>query len=56
LFDFYNEISRRVIQDVTNAGGSLSIERKPFSGKNQTLRLYKVYISPAKYASSALIE
>jgi len=25
---------------------SLSIERNPFSAKNQTLRSYKVFISP----------
>jgi len=27
---------------------TLSIERNPFSAKNQTLRSYRVYISPTK--------
>jgi len=35
---------------------SLSIEGKPFPAKNQTLRFYRVYISPTKQASSALIQ
>jgi len=33
-----------------------SIERNPFSAQNQTLRSYRVYISPTKEASSALIQ
>ena len=32
------------------------MERNPFSAKNQTLRSYRVYISPTKWASSALIQ
>jgi len=32
----------------------LLIERNPFSAQNQTLRSYRVYISPTKQASSAL--
>jgi len=35
---------------------SLIIERKPFPVKNQTLRSHRVYISPTKLASSALIQ
>jgi len=31
------------------------MERNPFSAKNQTLRSYRIYISPTK-ASSALIQ
>jgi len=34
----------------------LSIERNPFSAKNQTLRSYRVYILSTKYASSAHIQ
>jgi len=29
-------------------GRTLSMERNPFSAKNQTLRSYRVYISPTK--------
>jgi len=32
----------------------LSIEKNPFPAKNQTLRCYRVNISPTKVASSAL--
>jgi len=32
------------------------MERNPFSAQNQTLRSYRVYISPTKQASSALIQ
>jgi len=32
------------------------MERNPFSAKNQTLRSYRVNISPTKKASSALIQ
>ena len=34
LFDFYNEISRRVIQDVTNDGGSVFFAMVSICKKN----------------------
>ena len=34
----------------------LFTERYPFPAKNQTLTSYRVYISPTKWASSALIQ
>jgi len=35
-----------------NVLGSLSIERNPFSAEIQTLRYYRVYISPTSIISS----
>jgi len=32
------------------------MERNPISAKNQTRRSYRIYISPTKWASSALIQ
>jgi len=32
------------------------MERNPLSAQNQAIRSYRVYISPANYASSALIQ
>jgi len=33
-----------------------SVERSPFTTKNQTLESYRVYISPTTWTSSALIQ
>jgi len=47
----HNIWSRHTIPD-----RPLSMERNPFSAQNWTLRSYRVYISPTKQASSALIQ
>jgi len=47
----FHQFSLSTFRRIDSLSITLSIERNPFSAKNQVLRSYRVYISPISYVS-----